>query len=99
MMLLSKMTNARKKRGRCQICRDRPVRSKIAVISHAAKKPKTATTKIHGISRPKKLSSGRFAHPKTLISWVTARKLTEFLFYDNGAVLSGVDVARRASVL
>jgi hypothetical protein len=91
MMLLSKMTKARKKRGRCQIYRDRPVRSKTAVISHAARKPKTETTKIQGINRSKNLNSGRFAHPKTLKLCVTARKLAEFLFSHNGAALSGVD--------
>jgi hypothetical protein len=64
--LVSKITKARKKRGRCQICRERPVRSRIATTSQAARKPKTEITKIQGMSRSKILNSGRFATPKTL---------------------------------
>jgi len=83
MMLARRTANARKKRGRCQICRDRPVRSRIATTSQAATKPKAEITKIQGMSRSKILNSGRFDTPKTLKYWATARKLADFLFYDN----------------
>jgi hypothetical protein len=83
MMLLSKTTNARKKRGRCQIWRDRPVRSRIATTTHAARKPITETTKIQGIKRSKILNSGRFAPPKVCRYWATAAKLAEFVCCDN----------------
>jgi hypothetical protein len=77
------MTNARKKRGRCQIKRESPVRSRIAMTSQAAKKPKKEITKIHGRYRSKNLNSGRFAAGKPLIYSTTTRKLSEFRFCDN----------------
>ena len=86
-MLLSRTTRARKKRGRCQMCRVRPVRSRIVTTSQAAKKPNVETTKIQGINRSKNLNSGRFAAPKTSKYCATVRKLPEFLTWDNGADL------------
>jgi hypothetical protein len=64
MMLLSRTNKARKKRGRCQIWRVRPVLSRIAITSQAAKKPKKETAKIQGINRSRNLNSGRFAASK-----------------------------------
>jgi hypothetical protein len=92
MMLLSKTTNARKKRGRCQIWRDRPVRSRIATTTHAARKPMTEMTNIQGMRRSKILNSGRFAPPKTCRYWATAAKLAEFVCGDN-------DLPRKRKIL
>ncbi len=83
MTLVSKIAKARKKRGKCQTCRESPVRSRTATTSQAARKPRKEITKIQGMSRSKILNSGRFAIPKTLKSSATARKLAEFPFYDN----------------
>jgi len=87
MMLVSRTAKARKKRGRCQICRDSPVRSRMATTSQAARKPKTEITKIQGMSRSKILNSGRFATSKTLKYWATDRKLADFLFDNNDLAL------------
>jgi hypothetical protein len=95
MMLLSKTTNARKKRGRCQIWRDRPVRSRIATTTHAARKPITETTKIQGIKRSKILNSGRFAPPKVCRYWATAAKLAEFVCCDNDLPRERENLERR----
>ena len=82
-MLLSKTANARKKTGRCQMWRDKPVRSRMATTTHAARKPITEMTNIQGIKRSKILNSGRSASGKMLKYWATAAKLAEFLCRDN----------------
>ena len=78
------------------MCRDRPVRSKIATTTQATRKPAVQTTKIQGMNRSKNLNSGRFAKPKALKLWVTAGKLTEFSFCDNG--VRWPRVARAANI-
>jgi hypothetical protein len=65
-MLENRTTKARKKRGRCHICLDSPVLSRIAMTSQAARKPKRETTKIQGRYRSKNLNSGRLVAPITL---------------------------------
>ena len=66
-----------KKRGRSQIWRDNPVRSRIAINNQAARNPATDTTKIQGTYKPRILNSGRFPTPKTLNNSGTGWKLPE----------------------
>jgi hypothetical protein len=63
--------------------RDKPVRSRIATITHAARKPITEMTNIQGTKRSKILNSGRSAWAKILKYWATAAKLAEFGCCDN----------------
>jgi hypothetical protein len=91
MMLVNKTTSARKKRGRCQIWRDRPVRSRIVISSKAATNPATDTTKIQGMNMPKIRNSGRLATPNTVNNSATDSKLSDVVASLNGLVRSKVD--------
>src|SRR5271165_571635 len=84
MMLLSRITNATKNRGRCQTCRERPVRSMIAITTQEARKPNRPTTKIQGKSKSTSLISGRFIASKTIAKWTTNRTLADFPSCLNG---------------
>ena len=99
MMLLSRTTKARKKRGRCQIWRDKPVLLQDRDHQPCRQKAKKEITKIQGMNRSKNLNSGRFAAAKKLKLWATARKLTEFLFCDNGLDLSNIDATLPRSLV
>jgi hypothetical protein len=79
------------------MCRDSPVRSRMATTSQAARKPKTDITKIQGMSRSKILNSGRFATSKTLKYRATARKLADFLFDNNGLALEQEKLYRQSA--
>jgi hypothetical protein len=76
-MLVNKTTRARKKRGRLQIWRVRPVRSKMATKNQAARNPASDTIKIQGTYKPRTLNSGRFPTPKALNNLGTGWKLPE----------------------
>src|SRR4029077_17320643 len=55
---LNRTSSATKNKGRCHRWRDKPVRSRIAITSHAARKPMAPMNIIQGTSRPATLSSG-----------------------------------------